>query len=193
MASLIRRAKIIEEKDLAAIFDWIDAKSSHKIRDKVAVMLTVKAGLRAAEVASIRWRNILKADGTVADNMELTHDVTKGGKFRVVPVNATLKALLSDFYQGNSLDDFVVNFRSNTKNRRHAIVVWFADLYKKVGLKGCTSHSGRRSFITHAARKAGKFGVTIRDIQLIVGHARLDTTERYIEPLDRVGDLINAI
>jgi integrase/recombinase XerC len=62
-----------------------------------------------------------------------------------------------------------------------AVVVWFHRLYASLGMIGCSSHSGRRTFITRAARKIGEVGGSLRDIQHLAGHANLGTTARYIE------------
>jgi integrase/recombinase XerC len=62
-----------------------------------------------------------------------------------------------------------------------AVVVWFPRLYADLGMVGCSSHSGRRSFITRAARKIGEVGGSLRDIQQLAGHANLGTTAHYIE------------
>ena len=61
------------------------------------------------------------------------------------------------------------------------IVNPFAEWYRKLGFVGCSSHSGRRSFITQAARKASFVGGSLRDVQALAGHALLSTTSRYIE------------
>jgi integrase/recombinase XerD len=61
------------------------------------------------------------------------------------------------------------------------IVNSFGEWYRKLGFVGCSSHSGRRSFITQAARKASLVGGSLRDVQALARHASLTTTSRYIE------------
>ena len=60
-------------------------------------------------------------------------------------------------------------------------VVWFNRAYGTIGLKGCSSHSGRRTFITRAARLVHKAGGSLRDVQLLAGHRSIQTTQRYID------------
>jgi integrase/recombinase XerD len=61
------------------------------------------------------------------------------------------------------------------------IVNLFRGWYSDLGLAGCSSHSGRRTFLTLAARKINLVGGSIRDIQALAGHQSLQTTQRYIE------------
>ena len=62
-----------------------------------------------------------------------------------------------------------------------SIVVWFNRAYRYLGLDGCSSHSGRRTFITRAARLVHAAGGSLRDVQLLAGHASIQTTQRYID------------
>ena len=62
-----------------------------------------------------------------------------------------------------------------------AVAVWFHRLYRDLGMVGCSSHSGRRTFITRAARRISEAGESLRDVQILAGHANLGTTSRYIE------------
>ena len=62
-----------------------------------------------------------------------------------------------------------------------AIVNMFAEWFAVLGFTGCSSHSGRRTFITNAARNISSVGGSLRDVQSLAGHSSLTTTQRYIE------------
>ena len=68
---------------------------------------------------------------------------------------------------------------------------WLGDWKIRVGgvvakkthpkMDGCSSHSGRRTFITRAARRVSQVGGSLRDVQERTGHTSLAMTQRYIE------------
>jgi len=61
------------------------------------------------------------------------------------------------------------------------IVNLFRGWYSDLGLAGCSSPSGRRTFLTMAAQKISLVGGSLRDVQSLAGHKSLQTTQRYIE------------
>jgi integrase/recombinase XerD len=55
-------------------------------------------------------------------------------------------------------------------------------LFEELGFEGvCSSLSGRRSFITVAARNIHRSGCSLWDVQLLAGHRSIETTERYVD------------
>ena len=108
----------------------------------------------------------------------------KGSSGCTVPIAKDLKAAMTAWRDECGAVDH--NTRMITTERAaatsaQAIVNMFADWYRSLGFTGCSSHSGRRTFITNAARKISTVGGSLRDVQALAGHSSLTTTQRYIE------------
>lgn len=58
---------------------------------------------------------------------------------------------------------------------------WFRIIYKPWSLDGCSSHTGRKTFVTNAAKRIVEVGGSLRDVQQLVGHSSLQMTQSYIE------------
>ena len=78
-------------------------------------------------------------------------------------------------------DQCIVASNRGGPMRANSIVNWFVALFATLGYEGCSSHSGRRTFITVAARNLHRAGCSLRDVQLLAGHCSIDLTQRYIE------------
>ena len=152
-------------------------------RNKVIVLLSFKAGLRACEISGLRWEMVLGSDGTVGDQLLLAQGITKGGRGRTIPIHAKLKEALQSLHSSRDNPSRGPVLMSERKSRfkTQSVVNWFAVAYRDLGLVGCSSHSGRRTFITTSARVLAKTGGSLRDIQELAGHRAITTTERYIE------------
>src|ERR1700704_608297 len=74
-------------------------RSRHPLRNRLVVMLSVKAGLRAAEIAKLSWDMVLDLSGEVGSTLELQDGVAKKGGGRSIPLHAGLRQALTDARQ----------------------------------------------------------------------------------------------
>ena len=151
------------------------------IRNRVVVLLSVKAGLRAGEIAKLTWQMLLDAGGDVGAALELRDAIVKYGNGRLIPIHADLRHAFLELRQHSDGVGPVIRSERGGAMCPVSIVRWFAIAYKAVGLDGCSSHSGRRTFVTRAARLVHRAGGSLRDVQLLAGHRSIQTTQRYID------------
>jgi integrase/recombinase XerD len=157
------------------------AQSSFPDRDRVMILLSVKAGLRACEIARLDWSMVLDARGRVAEVMSVRDAIAKKRSGRRIPAHPALRRALKALLKLSEPSGPVVRSSRGAQMRATSIVNWFASLYRELGFEGCSSHSGRRTFITLAARNVHRTGCSLRDVQLLAGHASIETTQRYID------------
>jgi integrase/recombinase XerD len=150
-------------------------------RNKIIVLLSLKAGLRAGEIANLTWEMVLDSGGEVGSVIELRDHAAKKGSGRLIPIHADLRAALGEWRRHCDGTGPVVRSERGGAMTPVSIVNWFAIAYRAVGLEGCSSHSGRRTFITRAARLVHKAGGSLRDVQLLAGHRSIQTTQGYID------------
>ncbi|WP_375272689.1 tyrosine-type recombinase/integrase [Sphingomonas sp.] len=175
-------AKVVGGADLSRLLAFIQTHR-HPLRDRAIVLLSFKAGLRACEIAGLSWSMTLAANGKVADQLLVASTIAKNGQRRSIPLHPELRAALVALHRGSGRprDGPVVASERGGHMTARSIVNWFARAYAALGLDGCSSHSGRRTFITRSARLVTRAGGSLRDIQQLVGHADLATTQRYID------------
>lgn len=181
--SLGKQAKILLKGQVEALVAYVST-TRNPIRNRTIVLLSVRAGLRAKEIAHLTWSMVLSADGAMGTSIHLLDSASKGLSGRVIPLSKDLRATLDDLYavQGHPDPDARVirSERSKTVSAQ-SVVNFFFVWYEHLGFRGCSSHSGRRTFITNVARKISTVGGSLRDVQVLAGHTRLSTTQRYIE------------
>lgn len=185
--ALGKQAKVLTRQQVDVMLGHI-GNGRNGLRNQVIFLLSVRAGLRAKEIANLKWSMVLGSDGEVGDYIHLTDEAAKGRSGRIVPINKALKAVLGRLFdQDNDNpmfftgEDFVIQTERATHTSAQAIVNLFQKWYRNLGFVGCSSHSGRRTFITNAARKISTVGGSLRDVQFLAGHSSLQTTQRYIE------------
>jgi integrase/recombinase XerD len=165
-------------------------------RERLMFLLSVKAGLRAKEIAGLTWDRV----DWEASTLLLT--ATKGNKPRSVPMHPDLREALATWLaelgeKAGIYKHVLTNSHAKPGSplTAAAVAVWFGSFYRdRLGWEGYSSHSGRRTFVTNAARKITQCGGSLRDVQALAGHADLKTTARYIETdEDAQRKVVNAI
>jgi integrase/recombinase XerD len=175
-----KQAKILSSPDVADLLAFADC-TRHPIRNRVIVLLSAKAGLRAGEIANLTWDMVVDAGGEVGTVIELRDHAAKKGSGRLIPMHPDLADALSAWREASAGSSHVVRSERGGPMTALSIVVWFNRAYRALCLEGCSSHSGRRTFVTRAARLAHKAGGSLRDVQLLAGHRSIQTTQRYID------------
>ena len=175
-----KRAKILSAPDINDLLVY-GSCTRHPLRNAVIVLLSAKAGLRASEIANLTWDMLVDATGAISGLLELRDSAAKKGSGRSIPIHPDLAAALAKWRQIAPPSDHVIASERGGRMTPLSIVVWFNWAFKNIGLKGCSSHSGRRTFVTRAARVVHKAGGCLRDVQLLAGHRLIQTTQRYID------------
>lgn len=179
-----RQAKVLSDGQLMAALKAART-TRYPARDRAMLLLSAKAGLRAAEIAGLTWPMLTTADGKLSDYIALADTIAKKGSGRTIPLHPRLKAALTQLGKTAGTQGHVIKSERGERLTAGSVVNWFKALYARLGLEGCTSHSGRRTFITMAARRISRAGGSIRDVQMLAGHRNLRHTQGYIEPCSK--------
>lgn len=178
---LSKQAKVLSDKQIKFLLAVVD-EGRNPIRNRTLILLSFKAGLRAKEIASLKWSMVLNSEGQLAGEMHLPNSASKGKRSgRVIPIHPELKKALEALYDAQKPSDFVIQTERADRTTPQVIVNFFQSLYKKCGIDGASSHSGRRTFITTTARKISTVGGSLNDVRSLAGHSSLQTTMHYID------------
>jgi len=180
-----KQAKIVSPIQERALLGYL-ATTRYPVRDQVMLLLSMKAGLRAKEMASLTWAMVTDAQGQVAEVLHVPNRASKGKTGgRTIPLHPDLQAALMALQTARgdmATPDRPILFSERGGGLSPATVrLWFHRLYTSLKMDGCSSHSGRRTFITRAARRVSQVGGSLRDVQELAGHTSLAMTQRYIE------------
>jgi len=165
----VQTEALVEEINLQDKDGWIVA------RDNAVALLLYGCGLRISEAMNLTV-------GDVDHTSNALRILGKGGKQRVVPLMAIVKKGLSAYFeqspwhsQREAAAPFFVGKRG--KKLQPAIFTrMLQDIRRRMGLpESLTPHALRHAFATHLL----SHGAELRDIQELLGHASLSTTQRY--------------
>lgn len=156
----------------------IDAAPGPGLKHRAALSIAYGAGLRVSEVVSLKIGDI------DSDRMLIRVEQGKGRKDRHVMLSPSLLALLRDYWREARPQGWlfpglppVTPISTRQLNRAVHAAADAAGIGKRV-----TPHTLRHSFATHLLEA----NTDIRVIQVLLGHAKLDTTARYAHVATRI-------
>ena len=184
---LTKQAKVLTKKQIELLARDLRVKRNG-LRNETIFLLSAKGGLRAKEIAELKWIHVLRSDNSIDDFIRLPDSASKGRGGREIPIHHTIRANLHELFEQRSSESFfdpltahVIATERSPRTSAQVIVNLFQRIYRDYGLSGCSSHSGRRTFITDISRKISMVGGSMRDVQYLAGHSSLQTTQRYVE------------
>lgn len=179
----MKQAKTLTPDELKLVLAYVSAHR-HAARNKAIILTSFLAGMRAHELASLRLRDVLDDNGNIRPEIDLAANQTKGSHARRVFLSAKLRKELALYVASECRNWDLAGplFRPQKQGAFSANTMCqlFLNIYRACGLKGASSHSGRRTFITNLANKS----ISIRVLAALAGHASIATTQRYIEVND---------
>src|SRR3954451_12234368 len=123
-----KQAKTLSADHIDDLLFFVE-RSRHPLRNRLVVLLSVKAGLRAAEIAKLTWDMVLDPSGEVGRTLELQDKVAKKRGGRSIPLHADLRDALVEaprFCCGSSP---IVRSERGGAMTPMSIVIWFSRAY----------------------------------------------------------------
>lgn len=179
-------AKSLTPAELERVLAYISTQPNAP-RNRCMLLMTVAAGLRVGEVAGLTVGDVLDDSGAVRGEVHLAAHRVKHGHARTIYLNTRLRQELANYISTRSNKDRTLPLfptlrgprRSFTANTLAQHFYW---LYRKAGVTGASSHSGRKTFLTSLASQ----GVSVFVLASLAGHKSIATTQRYITVNDDV-------
>ena len=186
------KAKVLTKDEIKRVMRIADT-GNNGLRDRVALSLSILAGMRIGEIAALTIGDVRGLDGKAVEVINLSKHQTKGNRSRRVFISDELRKLVNVYlFQISQLDDdkaFIRSTRTGSHFSNVSLSLRFKAIYAQAGIK-TSSHSGRRSF----ASALGEKGIGIRTIQHLLGHANIQTTALYVEVRDdQLANAVNVI
>ena len=170
----VRTGNWLTKRQAEALLAAPDASTNQGKRDRAILAVLVGCGLRRDEAVRLTFDHIQQRDGRWC----VVDLVGKKGRYRTVPMPAWTKTAIDSWaaaagiiagpvFRGVNKGDVVIGERLSTQGILRT-VTRYAD--------AIAPHDLRRTF----AKLAFKGGAKLDQIQLSLGHASIQTTERYL-------------
>lgn len=168
-----KEERILDDDEITALFKCIDCTTQTGLRNKCFIALMLDSGLRRGEIPRLNFADLdLKSKTMIVKG--------KGNKQRVVPMGEISAALLKDYilkYRkgvGQQTPVFIEDNGSRCSD--NLVKQVFKRVKKKSEISRLHPHLLRHTFATYYIADGGD----LETLRLILGHANIQTTQRYL-------------
>ena len=172
------QAKVVTQAELDQVLRYVSTKRYAK-RDRCLLLTSFWSGMRVGEISQLKMRDVVNEDGTIKSEIRLSASQTKGNTARVVFIPNKLKTEIADYLTSRVLRNPEIPL-FHTDDRLgftpNSLCQWFFWTYKRAGISGASSHSGRKTFLTSLANR----GISIHILASLAGHKSIAVTHRYL-------------
>jgi site-specific recombinase XerD len=203
LAAGISRVKGVKQLGFRA-GNWLSAEECSEVlsrtfgtslrakRDYAMLVILFGCGLRRSELVGLEMDEVQMRQGHWA----VVDLIGKGGHIRTVPIPVWLKAALDGWIAATGITEGRI-FRAVSKTGKmwgdgiSQNVVWYVvkTCCEKAGLEHIAPHDLRRT----CAKLCHSNGGEIEQIQFLLGHASVQTTERYLGCKQNLGHPVNDL
>jgi integrase/recombinase XerD len=178
------QASVLNDSDIRRVFRIIET-TRHAERNRLAFILSIYAGMRIGEIATVTIGDVATSHGEVRREIKLGPHQTKGSNGRTVVLFTRVRREIDVYlrHQTRRYDDMplIASQRNGRAFSNVSLSMLFKEVYELSGIR-TSSHSGRRTFATRLNAK----GIGMRTIQKLMGHRHIGTTALYCEVSDDV-------
>jgi integrase/recombinase XerC len=172
---------VLDRRELARLLGatdrddvWARKHDGKRERDTLLLALFAYAGLRRSELLGLDWSDV------DLERRLLKVRRAKGGRQRVLPIHPTLEPLFVDYLRVRAHDPEPALFVGVQGRRLSQTILTqtFLRYARAAGVterKRVTPHTLRHVFASELLRA----GANLRQIQELLGHKHLDSTQRY--------------
>lgn len=178
-----RHPKFLSVKEIVKLINSVDKMNVRQPeRDKAIITVFLATGLRLSELTNLKTTDI--KDGTI-------RVIGKGNKERYIPLADKAQSAITEYVKvkSNYDGDFLFITERNTKFNPIAMTNLVKKYLKKAKLDEYSTHKLRHT----AASLWYNNGTDIKEIQDLLGHASINTTEIYVHSNKDKRDIVNNI
>lgn len=183
------QAKTFTDAEFDAVLAFVAARR-YAQRNRILILISFWSGMRVGEIASLLVEQVVDGKGIVKLEIRLAAAQTKGNSARTVFIPHKLRDELQQYVDARGVQDRKQAFFLTAGGKQFSanlLTQHFFWLYRKAGIEGASSHSGRRTFLTRLCQKQ----ISIRVLANLAGHRSTAVTMKYLDANDDM--LRNAV